>query len=280
MKNYYQTLGLNPNATKDEIKKAYRIYASKFHPDKQDGDKFFEERFREIQEAYEILSDDKKRKKYDFELNNYSATQHQSNQSKTNSFNNTTDKKNEQKNKEQKNPVKQKSIIILPFIYIGIILKFIIKGLNKFVNNFAKNYTISKPSGFREWLALTVLIFFLLGGLFFILNQAWFKINCLETEGQIVNVYSRMSRGRKGRTYTNYYAEYKFLINREYHYSKDNISSSLYFTLKKGNKTPVYYNKNNIDDNKIEFKNTFLAWLGIFIGIPGIFLFAFKRKYN
>jgi len=65
MTNYYQILGLESNASKDEIKKAYRTYATKFHPDKQNGDKFFEERFKEILEAYEILSDDSKRANYD-----------------------------------------------------------------------------------------------------------------------------------------------------------------------------------------------------------------------
>ncbi|MBW6459927.1 MAG: DnaJ domain-containing protein [Bacteroidales bacterium] len=58
-------LGLESNASKDEIKKAYRIYAKKIHPDKQNGDKFFEERFKEILEAYEILSEDSKRANYD-----------------------------------------------------------------------------------------------------------------------------------------------------------------------------------------------------------------------
>lgn len=65
MKNYYQILGLDSNASKIEIKKAYRTYATKFHPDKQNGDKFFEERFKEILEAYEILIDDSKRANYD-----------------------------------------------------------------------------------------------------------------------------------------------------------------------------------------------------------------------
>lgn len=63
--NYYYILGINSNASSDEIKKAYRKLSHKFHPDKNDGDKFFEERFKEIQEAYETLIDEKKRRFYD-----------------------------------------------------------------------------------------------------------------------------------------------------------------------------------------------------------------------
>ena len=55
MKDYYYILGIKPNASTDEIKKAYRKLSLKFHPDKNDGDKFFEERFKEINEAYENL---------------------------------------------------------------------------------------------------------------------------------------------------------------------------------------------------------------------------------
>ena len=65
MKNHYQTLGIKRDASNDDIKKAYRKLVLKFHPDKNDGDKFFEERFKEIQEAYEILSDPYKKGKYD-----------------------------------------------------------------------------------------------------------------------------------------------------------------------------------------------------------------------
>ena len=54
-KNYFQVLGLDSTATLDEIKKAYRIYVIKYHPDKNNGDKFFEERFKEVSEAYEYL---------------------------------------------------------------------------------------------------------------------------------------------------------------------------------------------------------------------------------
>jgi len=64
-KDYYQILGLNRNSTQEDIRKAYRLYASKFHPDKHQGDKFFEEKFKEIKEAFDILSDSEKRRKYD-----------------------------------------------------------------------------------------------------------------------------------------------------------------------------------------------------------------------
>ncbi len=64
-KDLYAILGVNRNATKEEIKKAYRRLAIKYHPDKNPGNKEAEEKFKEISEAYEILSDDKKRAIYD-----------------------------------------------------------------------------------------------------------------------------------------------------------------------------------------------------------------------
>ena len=64
-RDYYEILELQKNATKDEIKKAYRKMAMKFHPDRNPGDKEAEENFKEAAEAYEVLSDDNKRAKYD-----------------------------------------------------------------------------------------------------------------------------------------------------------------------------------------------------------------------
>ena len=64
-RDYYEVLGLQKGATADEIKKAYRKLAKENHPDLHPGDKACEERFKEVNEAYEVLSDDDKRAKYD-----------------------------------------------------------------------------------------------------------------------------------------------------------------------------------------------------------------------
>ncbi len=64
-KDYYAILGVPRNATEKEIKQAYRRLARKYHPDVNPGDKSAEERFKEISEAYEVLSDPEKRAKYD-----------------------------------------------------------------------------------------------------------------------------------------------------------------------------------------------------------------------
>jgi curved DNA-binding protein len=64
-RDYYEVLGVGKTATEDDIRKAYRTLARKHHPDVNPGDKSADEKFKEINEAYEVLSDSDKRKKYD-----------------------------------------------------------------------------------------------------------------------------------------------------------------------------------------------------------------------
>jgi DnaJ-class molecular chaperone len=64
-RDYYETLGVKRNATENEIKSAYRKLAREYHPDRNPGDKQAESRFKEVQEAYDVLSDKDKRAQYD-----------------------------------------------------------------------------------------------------------------------------------------------------------------------------------------------------------------------
>mgnify|MGYP003465618083 CR=1 FL=1 len=64
-RDYYEILGVSKNATADEIKKSYRKVAMQYHPDRNPGDKPAEEKFKEAAEAYDVLSNDDKRAKYD-----------------------------------------------------------------------------------------------------------------------------------------------------------------------------------------------------------------------
>ena len=64
-RDYYESLGLDKNASDEQIKKAYRKLAKKYHPDANPGDKTAEAKFKEISEAYAVLSDPQKRATYD-----------------------------------------------------------------------------------------------------------------------------------------------------------------------------------------------------------------------
>ena len=72
-KDYYKILGVEKNASVDDVKRAYRKLAKKYHPDKNLGDKQAEEKFKEINEANEVLSDSEKKARYDQISNSYSS---------------------------------------------------------------------------------------------------------------------------------------------------------------------------------------------------------------
>src|SRR3954468_23786231 len=65
VKDPYKVLGVDKKASQDDIKKAYRKLARQYHPDKNPGDKGAEERFKEVQGAYDLIGDPEKRKQYD-----------------------------------------------------------------------------------------------------------------------------------------------------------------------------------------------------------------------
>ena len=64
-RDYYEVLGVSKDASQEDIKKAYRVLAKKYHPDMNPGDKNAAEKFKEASEAYAVLSDENKRRQYD-----------------------------------------------------------------------------------------------------------------------------------------------------------------------------------------------------------------------
>ena len=85
MKNYYDVLGVDRNATIEEIRMAYKILVKKFHPDANpDQREFFEKKSKELNEAHEMLSNSSKREAYDIRLDNFLHNRNTNSQNKQN----------------------------------------------------------------------------------------------------------------------------------------------------------------------------------------------------
>ena len=96
MKDYYKILEISINATNDDIKKAFRSLAKKYHPDRNVNDENALRKFQEVNEAYEVLSNEDSRKEYDKKISSFK----QSNSKETNSKNNNSS--NEKKKYQDK----------------------------------------------------------------------------------------------------------------------------------------------------------------------------------
>ena len=97
LKDYYEILGVKQKATPEEIRDAYKKLAKAYHPDKHQGDTFFAEKFKSLQEAYAVLADEDKRKEYDTKLAEQLNAQ------------NTQKKQHTPTNNQQKNTTEQPS---------------------------------------------------------------------------------------------------------------------------------------------------------------------------
>lgn len=84
MKDYYKILDISVNATKDEIKKAFRGLAKKYHPDRNGNDKDALKKFQEVNEAYEVLSNEDSRTKYDKQRSNFKGSNKEKNEKEHN----------------------------------------------------------------------------------------------------------------------------------------------------------------------------------------------------
>ena len=130
-KNYYQILGLEPNCSKEEIKKAYKSYAQKFHPDKHKGDPFFEDQFKKIKEAYDILINDIERNKFN---SNFYQKKHTYQSYGTYKESDDTYRK-KQKEKDELEKIRKEKIEKKRKTLYYADDKITINGLNLFLNN-------------------------------------------------------------------------------------------------------------------------------------------------
>lgn len=146
MENLYDVLGVQKNASADEIKKAYRNLAFKYHPDRNPGDAAAEEKFKQISAAYDVLGDETKRRNYD--LGGYSSnTYQQNNQQSYQDFYNNFYNRQQQYHYEYRNPF-QEERDNTPNSWKDYLVQLILKSLQTFVGITFFRLSLLFPFGF------------------------------------------------------------------------------------------------------------------------------------
>ncbi|MDI9312966.1 MAG: DnaJ domain-containing protein [Limnohabitans sp.] len=125
MTDYYKILGLPSNATQDEIRTAYRKLSKKFHPDVNQGDKFFEERFKEIQEAYEKLTNFEFKSNYDRQKQETNTKQNSQQFTQAKNTNNSTTNSTTNRQPKQQTTNKSNNSLFIK-IAIGVVIAILI----------------------------------------------------------------------------------------------------------------------------------------------------------
>ena len=162
MKNYYKILGIPKTAAAQEIKRAYRRLVSKYHPDKNPNNKTAEEKAKEINEAYETLSDAEKKRHYDAVYNpNFSS---HSRASKTRSYADYSTEPdfkkqaNENNSKEKPHEFDMKVLEILLSVILNIALLFLIVAISKGITPLAYSFKRFLLAGIAIYLAKRMFI--------------------------------------------------------------------------------------------------------------------------
>ncbi|MFN3968688.1 J domain-containing protein [Flavobacterium sp.] len=122
MTNHYKTLGVKDFSSLEEIKTAYKKLSKKFHPDVNDGDKFFEERFKDIQESYEYLKDTNKKRSLDDYLTSKQTNNFENTSTETKSQSTNESSFRQQRSKDSREELASKSVNISKFLIVAIII--------------------------------------------------------------------------------------------------------------------------------------------------------------
>lgn len=149
MKNYYEVLQIRNFATDGEIKKSFRQLAIKYHPDKNKGRKHLEEKFKEIANAYEILTDPIKKRDFDFRLSQHDQNKRTTGTTTRSNYSEPKQPTNTRNQKEEKKEEGSKGLIFW-IIAIVIFIIYLISGSNSDSETTTGNSKVDKELEKKE----------------------------------------------------------------------------------------------------------------------------------